>query len=516
MVSIIEKYPEVAKQWHPTKNGDLKPENFTYGSKQKIWWLCEKTCSEGCLHEWETNIKNRCGKDKTGCIFCKNKKICKHQSILYRKPEIAKQWHPTKNGDLTPEMVSLFSNKKVWWLCEKKCSEGCLHEWEAIINNRCKEKSSGCPFCQDFTESICKHQSILYTNPEVAKQWHPTKNGELKPEMCSPGSTQKVWWLCEKKCSEGCLHEWESVIGDRCKKEKPYGCSFCSNKSVCIHQSIIYTHPEIVKQWHPTKNGELKPEMFSFGSGQKIWWKIENFCKYNCVFEYEISINLKCRTNLINKNKVLCKHQSILYTNPEIAKEWHPTKNGELNPEMVSPSSAERIYWICPKNHIYDSIIVNRCICNSSCPYCFKKSESKLYDILSKKYKTVNPQFIIEGCQHKKNTNCMYKYDFFIPELNLIIEMDGMQHFKQVSNWDCPLKTQERDVFKMKKALEKGISIIRILQEDIWKYDENFILSILDKYLIRYPKPKVIYFDRNNLYNNHILLMEELDIEIPE
>jgi len=35
-------YPDVAKEWHPTKNGDLKPEHFTRGSKKKVWWICDK------------------------------------------------------------------------------------------------------------------------------------------------------------------------------------------------------------------------------------------------------------------------------------------------------------------------------------------------------------------------------------------------------------------------------------------------------------------------------------------
>jgi hypothetical protein len=444
MSSIIETHPEIVKQWHPTKNEELKPENFTFGSNKKVWWLCEKKCPEGCLHEWEAFICVRCKEESTGCSFCSRRKTCIHNSIIETHPNIAKEWHYSKNGDLKPEMFSYGSGQKVWWLCEKKCPEGCFHEWETTVASRCRPTE--CLFCQNI--KICKHQSILYTHPEVAKQWHPTKNGDLKPEMFSHGSDKRIWWLCEKICSEGCLHEWEARISERCKKNNSQGCSFCGGKKLCLHNTLKFLYPESIKQWHPTKNGDLKPEMFSPGSGQKIWW--------------------------------IC------------------IKN---------------------KNHIWNAIINSRyCNGNSSCPYCFKKSESKLYDILIKKYNFVDSQFVIKGShgENKKKTNLMYKYDFFIPELNLIIEMDGMQHFKQVSNWVCPLKTQERDVFKMRQALKKGISIIRILQEDIWNHDENFILSLLDKYLIKYPKPKVIYFDRNNLYNNHILLMEEPVFEIPD
>ncbi len=58
-------------------------------------------------------------------------------------PEIAAQWHPTKNGDLRPEDVSAGSGKKVWW----KCPVADDHEWAATIANRAG-RGSGCPAWQ--------------------------------------------------------------------------------------------------------------------------------------------------------------------------------------------------------------------------------------------------------------------------------------------------------------------------------------------------------------------------------
>jgi len=54
-------------------------------------------------------------------------------------PSLAKEWHPTKNGKLTPKDVSPNSSKKVWWICGKK------HEWEATIQSR--NNGIGCPYC---------------------------------------------------------------------------------------------------------------------------------------------------------------------------------------------------------------------------------------------------------------------------------------------------------------------------------------------------------------------------------
>ena len=35
-----------------------------------------------------------------------------------------------------------------------------------------------------------------------------------------------------------------------------------------IKKNLLEEHPQIAKQWHPTKNGDLKPEMFSSGSSE--------------------------------------------------------------------------------------------------------------------------------------------------------------------------------------------------------------------------------------------------------
>jgi len=62
-----------------------------------------------------------------------------------------------------------------------------------------------------------KKPSLAETHPELAKQWHPSKNGELSPEKVSKGSNKKVWW----KCPEGDDHEWEAIIALRTGKKSP-------------------------------------------------------------------------------------------------------------------------------------------------------------------------------------------------------------------------------------------------------------------------------------------------------
>ncbi|WP_422851061.1 zinc-ribbon domain-containing protein [Bacillus thuringiensis] len=73
---------------------------------KKVWWKCEER------HEWEAPIWNR--HKGRGCPYCSNKKISIDNCLATLNPGIVKQWHPTKNGTLTPYDVVVGSYKKVW------------------------------------------------------------------------------------------------------------------------------------------------------------------------------------------------------------------------------------------------------------------------------------------------------------------------------------------------------------------------------------------------------------------
>jgi len=113
---------------------NLTPNNVTSGSGKKVWWKCEKG------HEWDAIIGNRA--KGRGCPYCAGKLVYEDNCLQTLKPDIAKQWHPTKNGNLTPKDVTIKSDKKVWWLCEKG------HKWDAKIGNR--TNGTGCPHCHKF------------------------------------------------------------------------------------------------------------------------------------------------------------------------------------------------------------------------------------------------------------------------------------------------------------------------------------------------------------------------------
>ena len=105
----------------------------------------------------------------------------------------------------------------------------------------------------------------------------------------------------------------------------------------------------------------------------------------------------------------------------------------------------------------------------NNCPHCKNKTEQKLYDALKPLYPSLITQFKQEWCKKAR----YLPFDLCIPEDKIIIELDGIQHFRQVSNWNSPEETLENDLFKEKCANDNGYSVIRILQEDVFrdKYD---------------------------------------------
>jgi very-short-patch-repair endonuclease len=105
------------------------------------------------------------------------------------------------------------------------------------------------------------------------------------------------------------------------------------------------------------------------------------------------------------------------------------------------------------------------------CPFCKNKTEQKLFDTLKLDYPHTKHQFKPNWCKNPL-TNKHLPFDFVLETEKIIIELDGPQHFTQVSNWSSPEEQYERDTYKMECANENRFSMIRITQEDV--YDDTF------------------------------------------
>lgn len=163
-----------------------------------------------------------------------------------------------KKEGLTPQQVTYKTDRKVWWECEKG------HPYEMSVNDR-SIRGRGCSVCRGL-KILVGVTGLASTYAHVASEWHPTKNGDLRPEQVTAGAHTNVWWL-----GKNCGHEWQMPVYRR-TQESPQNCSVCAWKITVLSTSLASTHPDIAAEWHPTKNGDLTPELFLSGSHEKVWW----------------------------------------------------------------------------------------------------------------------------------------------------------------------------------------------------------------------------------------------------
>jgi very-short-patch-repair endonuclease len=137
------------------------------------------------------------------------------------------------------------------------------------------------------------------------------------------------------------------------------------------------------------------------------------------------------------------------------------------------------------------------------CPSCINKTEFLFLKKIQEYYPTLKKQYKVKWC---KNKNCL-PFDFVIEELKIIIEIDGPQHFIQISNWTSPEIQKEKDKYKINCANENGFSVIRLLQIDILKdkFDWFEELKASISKIIDEQKIQNIFICKNNEYDQFIV-----------
>ena len=169
---------------------------------------------------------------------------------------------------------------------------------------------------------------------------------------------------------------------------------------------------------------------------------------------------------------------------PEIAKDWHPTKNGKLTAKDVSFGSITRRWWLCQYGHEYFVSPNQRTNTGSGCPTCLLSSGERLIVSLLKLNK-------IEYIKEYKISECRYKnvlpFDFYLPDYNLCIEYNGEQHYKPVDFSGKNIKRAKKNykLLVIKDKIKKNYcknNKIKLLIIPYWKYSN--IEKILKKHLL--------------------------------
>ena len=444
-MDTIITVPSLMQEWDWTENGNkgYDPKRITLGSSIKAYWIC----SNG--HKWQASVKNRV--NGSACPYCSGKlPIVGETDLSTLYPNLAAEWHPIKNGSLNPNSVTVKSGKTVWWLGK------CGHEWQSTVYHR--TEGQNCPICS--SHKLLKGYNDLKTlYPEIASEWHPTKNGTLSPSEVFSMSNRKVWWLGK------CGHEWRCQIS--CRTKNGNGCPICSGYTIIPGVNDLLTiNPSLAEEWDYERN-DVSPSKISPNTHRKVWWRCPN-----CGYSWKADIHHRntgvgcpvCGRKQATETRItnaISSGWSLAVANPILASEWNYDKNGSITPENVLPGSNQKVWWRCKKGHEWEALISSR---NSGvgCPFCDMERktsfpEQAIYYYFSK-------------LTEVKNRRKVYgkEIDVFFPIINVGLEYDG-------SYYHSSERRKKNDAKKTAFLSTLGIRLIHIVEGNQNSIDNDII-----------------------------------------
>ena len=185
---------------HPdlAREADFDPTTVVAGSHKKMPWKCATY-----EHKWVSIVKDRIGKDATGCPLCSGRQVLPgFNDLQTTHPEIAQE------ANFDPATVVAGSNKKMPWKCG---AHG--HEWETTVNHRTGGKQ-GCPVCSNY-EVLAGFNDLQTTHPDLARE------ADFDPTTVVAGSHKKMPWKC---CI--CGWRWKATVGNRALARR--ACPHCA------------------------------------------------------------------------------------------------------------------------------------------------------------------------------------------------------------------------------------------------------------------------------------------------
>ncbi len=176
-----------------------------------------------------------------------------------------------------------------------------------------------------------KIKTTIFESQSLMNEWDSEKN-TLDPHIISPGSHRVVWW----KCSKG--HSYEMQVS--LKAVRNYGCPVCSGHRVeAGFNDFASACPDLIQFWDFEKN-EIRPDEVTRESHKKVWWTCPQRHSYKMTVHKKVSRNAGCPVCSGHKTVKGVNDFATLY--PELAKEWHPEKNGNLKPTDVSKKNGKK------------------------------------------------------------------------------------------------------------------------------------------------------------------------------
>ena len=226
--------------------------------------------------------------------------------------------------------------------------------------------------------------------------------------------------------------------------------------------------PELMAEWHPTKNDGLMPDDLTLGSGVKVWWE----CKNGHIWEAPVYNRSGSKGSGCSR----CANRGMALT-----KEYKREKLGELSDvavsrggKLISPDfyGVNKLHeWECASGHRWKakpSHVLGKT--QSWCRTCNQTYSEKLIRIafeaiFKHEFSNMRPNFL------KNESGRNLELDGYCEKLKLAFEFDGSQHFKKTrfqNSIEMLDEIKRRDKIKDALVLAAGITLLRFnFKEDL-------------------------------------------------
>ena len=220
----LKTLPDLVNLLDKSKNDSICL-TYRLGSHHKIWWHCDR-CGFSYDREIQNQVKIYRQRGLSNiCPICRGKRVVpEYNSLKARYPKmIEMEWDFEKNI-VEPDQIAPHTNKKVWWVCQNG------HSYTSSPNNKLNG-GGDCPYCSH--QKVSTETSLFATYPEIAREWHPTRNN-LEPKEVLPQSNLDVWWKCSI-----CGTEFKRKVYQRVKS--PFGCKVCNKgRQTSVSEQLVF------------------------------------------------------------------------------------------------------------------------------------------------------------------------------------------------------------------------------------------------------------------------------------
>lgn len=456
----------IGKYWDYERNVGIDPATVAYKSNSMYWWICSK-CGKPhqrtATNEQKSTLCQECGREKG--LANGYKTVLKNSHSIADDPIVGKLWDYERNTE-DPTKLAYRCNRKFWWVCPE-CGESfqrtASHMRDGQLCDKCAMKRIHARRHVTYMQTAVS----IANDPIQSKYWDYERNSE-DPHDIPFRSNGYYYWICPecgKSYKRNASYQYVST----------HLCNECADKErqknrnlTIVSKGSVADMPNLMAMWASDLNDE-DPHNVSAYTKKMYWWRCPECGKVEYSSpdkKHEYSHCGDCGNKMIGitrrKNEVSRKG-SFGDQHPHLAKEWHPTMNGDVTPYDITSGCGEYFYWQCKYGHVFHTSPQERVNRHAGCPTCRKWLRTSFTEqaiaFYLEKITTVLPNHKIDGIEFD-----VYLYDF-----DIAIEYDGL--------WWHSFENKKRvDVDKDDYCRNNDIRLLRVKETNKINKIENGII----------------------------------------